>query len=87
MKLARLRTAIALVLASAQVIGAVPAIVSPRAVNPPTALPQKATANDLRWQPSLDFDTDSCYNVPAIDKDGNIAQGLPHNVSKNQNYG
>jgi hypothetical protein len=50
----------------------------PRAVNPPTALPQKATANDLRWQPSLDFDTDGCYNVPAISAKGDIAQGLPH---------
>ncbi|OIW24551.1 NPP1-domain-containing protein [Coniochaeta ligniaria NRRL 30616] len=50
-----------------------------RAVNPPTALPQKATANDLRWQPSMDFDTDGCYNVPAIDAQGNTAQGLPHN--------
>jgi len=49
-----------------------------RAPNPPRALPQRATANDLRWQPSLDFDTDGCYNVPAIDKDGNVAQGLPH---------
>jgi len=46
--------------------------------NPPTALPQRATANDLRFQPSLDFDTDGCYNVPAIDGNGNIVQGLPH---------
>jgi hypothetical protein len=49
------------------------------AVDPPRALPQKATANDLRWQPSLDFDTDGCYNVPAIDANGNVAQGLEHN--------
>ncbi|KAL2019550.1 hypothetical protein VTK56DRAFT_9517 [Thermocarpiscus australiensis] len=49
-----------------------------RAPNPPTALPQRATADDLRWQPSLDFDTDGCYNVPAIDAQGNIAQGLPY---------
>ncbi|KAK4032300.1 necrosis inducing protein-domain-containing protein [Parachaetomium inaequale] len=49
-----------------------------RAATPPTALPQRATANDLRWQPSLDFDTDGCYNVPAIDAQGTIAQGLPH---------
>ncbi|KAK3985317.1 necrosis inducing protein-domain-containing protein [Cladorrhinum sp. PSN332] len=49
-----------------------------RAVNPPTALPQKATASDLRWQPVLDFDTDGCYNVPAIDAQGNIVQGLPN---------
>lgn len=48
------------------------------AANPPRALPQRATANDLRWQPSLDFDTTGCYNVPAVDADGNIVQGLPH---------
>jgi hypothetical protein len=47
--------------------------------SPPTALPQSATANDLRWQPSLDFDTDGCYNVPAIGANGAIVQGLPHN--------
>ncbi|SPO05487.1 uncharacterized protein DNG_08174 [Cephalotrichum gorgonifer] len=48
------------------------------AITPPTALPQRATANDLRWQPSLDFDKDGCYNVPAISASGEIAQGLPH---------
>lgn len=39
--------------------------------DPPTALPQVATDEQLRWQPSLDFDTDGCYNTPAIDADGN----------------
>jgi hypothetical protein len=48
------------------------------AAAPPTALPQRATANDLRWQPTLDFDTDGCYNVPAVDAQGTIVQGLPH---------
>lgn len=55
-----------------------PGLLRRQTPNPPTALPQRATANDLRWQPSLDFDTDGCYNVPAIDAAGNIAQGLPH---------
>ncbi|KAK4136134.1 NPP1-domain-containing protein [Trichocladium antarcticum] len=55
--------------------------VLPRAANPPTALPQRATAADLRWQPSLDFDTDGCYNVPAIDAQGTVAQGLPHHFT------
>jgi len=49
-----------------------------RAATPPPALPQKATALDLRFQPSLDFDTDGCYNVPAISATGTIVQGLPH---------
>lgn len=39
--------------------------------DPPAALPQAATDDQLRWQPSLDFDTDGCYNTPAIDADGN----------------
>jgi hypothetical protein len=46
--------------------------------DPPTALPARATAADLKWQPSLDFDKDGCYNTPAIDAYGNIAQGLDH---------
>lgn len=53
--------------------------------DPPTALPQKATADDLKWQPVMDFDKDGCYNVPAIDADGNISEGLEHNwVSASQ---
>lgn len=50
----------------------------PRQNTPPPALPQRATANDLRYQPYLDFDTDGCYNVPAISASGQIVQGLPH---------
>ena len=48
------------------------------APNPPQALPQLATSVDLRFQPVLDFDTDGCYNVPAISAAGEIVQGLPH---------
>lgn len=51
------------------------------APDPPRALPERATADDLRWQPVLDFDTDGCYNVPAIDADGNIVQGLEHHFT------
>lgn len=47
-----------------------------RAATPPTALPQKATVDDLKWQPVMDFDSDGCYNVPAIDAQGNIVKGL-----------
>ncbi|WKD30886.1 NPP1 family protein [Streptomyces xanthophaeus] len=47
--------------------------------DPPRALPQNATDNDAKWQPALDYDTDGCYNVPAIGPDGTIAQGLDHN--------
>ncbi|KAI5853651.1 NPP1-domain-containing protein [Durotheca rogersii] len=44
--------------------------------DPPQMLPARATANDLKWQPAMDFDKDSCYNTPAIDAEGNIAPGL-----------
>ncbi|NMO51465.1 hypothetical protein HH310_09715 [Actinoplanes sp. TBRC 11911] len=55
------------------------------AVNPPKALPQNATVNDLKWAPDVDYDTDSCYNVPAIGPDGTLSQGLPHdNVTASQ---
>lgn len=43
--------------------------------DPPAALPQRASAAELRWQPVLDFDTDSCYNVPAIGPDGHVDRG------------
>ncbi|POR38268.1 FG-GAP repeat domain containing protein [Tolypocladium paradoxum] len=43
--------------------------------HPPHELPKKATADDLVWQPALDFDTDSCYNVPAIGPDGHVDRG------------
>ncbi|KAI0165853.1 NPP1-domain-containing protein [Xylariaceae sp. FL1272] len=46
--------------------------------DPPQALPQKATANDLMFQPAMDFDTDGCYNTPAIGPDGTINPGLPN---------
>ncbi|KAF2683596.1 putative secreted protein [Lentithecium fluviatile CBS 122367] len=39
-------------------------------------LPPKAAAIDLKFQPVMDFDTDSCYNVAAIDADGNTNAGL-----------
>ncbi|KAL2754924.1 hypothetical protein ACRALDRAFT_1071536 [Sodiomyces alcalophilus JCM 7366] len=34
------------------------------------ALPESADEMDLRFQPLLDFDTDSCYNTAAIDPNG-----------------
>ncbi len=49
--------------------------------DPPAALPQSASDDELKWQPSLDFDTDGCYNTPAIDADGNVAEGLDQYVS------
>ncbi|MDX3235201.1 NPP1 family protein [Streptomyces sp. ME03-5709C] len=47
--------------------------------DPPRALPQNATENDLKWEPAVDYDGNACYNVPAIGPDGAISQGLDHN--------
>ncbi|KAH7323108.1 necrosis inducing protein [Stachybotrys elegans] len=52
-------------------------IIHPR--GPIAALPPSATAEELRWQPSMDFDQDGCYNVAAVDASGSIVPGLPHN--------
>ncbi|OTB06780.1 hypothetical protein M426DRAFT_318490 [Hypoxylon sp. CI-4A] len=46
--------------------------------DPPQALPENATANDKKFQPAMDFDTDGCYNTPAIGPDGTINPGLDH---------
>ena len=51
--------------------------------DPPAALPQNATAGDLKWQPALDYDTDGCYPTPAIGPDGSVAPGLPKGGAKN----
>ncbi|KAI0882075.1 NPP1-domain-containing protein [Annulohypoxylon maeteangense] len=67
------------ILLLASVSNASPTLPSIFARDPPKMLPAKATANDLKWQPAMDFDKDSCYNTPAIDAQGNIAPGLSTN--------
>lgn len=42
----------------------------------PKALPESVPADHIKWQPVLDYDTDSCYNVPSIDAQGNTNPGL-----------
>lgn len=39
------------------------------------ALPEKASDLELKFQPYLDFDKDSCYNTAAIAPDGTINEG------------
>lgn len=43
----------------------------------PTKLTLSAPIEELRVQPAIDFDTDSCYNVAAIGADGTFAEGMP----------
>jgi hypothetical protein len=51
---------------------------------PPKAMPQNADPNlDIKFQPVLDYDTDSCYNVPAIDINGNLDKGLSNTYTCN----
>jgi hypothetical protein len=40
---------------------------------PVAPLPQLTTALDKRFQPAIDFDTDVCFNVPAVDASGRIS--------------
>ena len=46
--------------------------------DPPKALPEHATDGQKKFQPAMDFDTDGCYNTPAINAQGKIAPGLGH---------
>ena len=41
--------------------------------SPVAPLPERATALDKRFQPAVDFDTDVCFNVPAVDAAGAIS--------------
>jgi lysophospholipase L1-like esterase len=61
--------------------------------DPPTALPQNATDADLKWQPGLDYDSNGCYNVPAIGPTATggldpayISYGLDHNNTTSSLY-
>ncbi|RWA07291.1 hypothetical protein EKO27_g7812 [Xylaria grammica] len=67
-------TATGLALLMATAVDALPFKLETR--DPPQALPKKATTNDLKFQPAMDFDTDGCYNTPAIGPDGTINPGL-----------
>ncbi|GJN74727.1 hypothetical protein PCL_06801 [Purpureocillium lilacinum] len=52
--------------------------------NPPDPLPPRSTELDKMWQPSMDFDTDSCYNVPAIGPNGHIDRGRSRHESNTE---
>ncbi|KAJ3574704.1 hypothetical protein NPX13_g4279 [Xylaria arbuscula] len=44
-----------------------------------------ASSNSNAFWQRMDFDTDGCYNTPAIDGDGNLATGLSCGGAKNGN--
>lgn len=43
-----------------------------------TPLSESASELELKWQPVMDFDSDSCYNTAAISPDGTLNPGLDH---------
>jgi hypothetical protein len=49
----------------------------------PAKIPTCAPDNDKKFQPAFDFDTDSCYNVPAIGADGTLNPGLNNCYTSN----
>lgn len=49
---------------------------------PVKALPERATPEQLMYQPYLDFDKNGCYNALAIDAQGNLNPGMGHNNVK-----
>ncbi|KAK2786467.1 hypothetical protein FQN53_006623 [Emmonsiellopsis sp. PD_33] len=49
-------------------------------------LPQNANAAELKYQPWLDFDTDSCYNTAAVDAGGNMNPGLEKDSGSMTDY-
>ncbi|KAM7201665.1 necrosis and ethylene-inducing protein-inducing protein [Rhypophila sp. PSN 637] len=53
-----------------------PELLKKRENPPPGPLFLNAPALDKRFAPALDFDTDSCYNTPAIGPNGDLATGL-----------
>ena len=59
---------------------------------PVAPLNELATALDKRFQPAIDFDTDVCFNVPAVDASGNISAAAstyatrPPAACRNANY-
>ena len=59
---------------------------------PVAPVPEMATALDKRFQPAVDFDTDVCFNVPAVNASGAVSGGAstyatrPPASCRNPNY-
>lgn len=51
-------------------------IASPVSADLLKGFPQKAGEREIKFQPYMDFDTDCCYNVAAVDPEGKINPGL-----------
>ncbi|GAA4899849.1 necrosis inducing protein (NPP1) [Stackebrandtia albiflava] len=49
---------------------------APAHAAPPPALPAASDAEQARWQPAFDYDTDGCYPTPAVGPDGTLNPGL-----------
>ncbi|KAH7125878.1 necrosis inducing protein, partial [Dactylonectria macrodidyma] len=49
--------------------------------SPPRSIRTGSTLAEAVFQPAMDFDKDGCYNVPAIDAQGNVDKGLYEGAS------
>lgn len=76
-------TVVALLSAVAGVSARPAELLVKRAPSPPRALQESAPADHIKFQPVFDYDTDSCYNVPAIDAQGNVCDGLSTEFTSN----
>ncbi|KAK3196501.1 hypothetical protein K4F52_000383 [Lecanicillium sp. MT-2017a] len=76
-------TVVALLSAVAGVSARPAELLVKRAPSPPRALQESAPADHIKFQPVFDYDTDSCYNVPAIDAQGNVCEGLSTEFTSN----
>jgi hypothetical protein len=70
----RLTAKIAMASAAAVVAALVPATAA--WADPPHNLPQNANGYEASFSPAFDYDTDGCYQVPAIGPDGTLNPGL-----------
>lgn len=65
--------------------GLLAALAVPASAEPPANLPQQASALELEFAPVFDYDTDGCYNTPAIGPDGTLNGGLNPSGALNGN--
>jgi hypothetical protein len=70
----RLRTKLALASVVAVLASLVPATAA--WADPPHNLPENANGYELTFSPAFDYDTDGCYQTPAIGPDGTLNPGL-----------
>ncbi|KAI7910170.1 hypothetical protein M0657_011319 [Pyricularia oryzae] len=54
---------------------------------PETSLSTRESKGAPKFQPSIDFAADGCYNRPAVDKNGSVSAGLPFATTTTSAHG